>query len=212
MAQTILAYYKVTVIAKTIIDESNAAAEEARKFLEEVRCTFPQESAAVIAKLLIPRVFERMTMHETRLLIVTIGSTMNLSTKGEEIILQHNHIGILLEGTLKAENQNNIVPPGVLQPSNMDLELFGLPQSSAINYMDNYCYAATTYQVEAQARVIIFEVGRLFTEANGQRNQPGGSFSDEALHLSREEQVTVTVDSLNNLSLGDLSSGMTRGN
>ncbi|XBI03191.1 hypothetical protein VPH35_131638 [Triticum aestivum] len=155
-----------------------------------------QESAAVIAKLLIPRVFERMTMQETRLLVST-GSTMNLYTKGEDIMLEHNYVGILLEGTLKAENQNSIVPPGVLVPSNMDLELLGL-ESSAMNRMDS-CYAANSYQVEAQAaRVIIFEVGRLFTEANGQRNQPGGSFSAEALQLSMEqstgeEQVIITT-------------------
>ncbi|XP_020172495.1 sodium/hydrogen exchanger 8 isoform X3 [Aegilops tauschii subsp. strangulata] len=173
-----------------------------------------QESAAVIAKLLIPRVFERMTMQETRLLVST-GSAMNLYTKGEDIILEHNYIGILLEGTLKAENQNNIVPPGVLLPSSMDLELLGL-QSSEMNHMDS-CSAANSYQVEAQAaRVIIFEVGRLFTEANGQRNQPGGSFSAEALQLSMEEstgeeQVIITVDSTNKLPLGDSSSGVTRG-
>ncbi|KAM3383709.1 hypothetical protein ACQJBY_008405 [Aegilops geniculata] len=173
-----------------------------------------QESAAVIAKLLIPRVFERMTLQETRLLVST-GSTMNLYTKGEDIILEHNYIGILLEGTLKAENQNNIVPPGVLLPSSMDLELLGL-QSSDMNHMDS-CSAANSYQVEAQAaRIIIFEVGRLFTEANGQRNQPGGSFSAEALQLSMEEstgeeQVIITADSTNKLPLGDSSSGVTRG-
>jgi hypothetical protein len=32
-------------IAKIVIDESNAGGEEARKFLEEVRCTFPQVCA-----------------------------------------------------------------------------------------------------------------------------------------------------------------------
>ncbi|XP_037463166.1 sodium/hydrogen exchanger 7-like isoform X4 [Triticum dicoccoides] len=172
-----------------------------------------QESAAVIAKLLIPRVFEKMTMQETRLLVST-GSTMNLYTKGEDIMLEHNYIGILLEGTLKAENQNSILPPGVLLPSNMDLELLGL-ESSAMNRMDS-CYAADSYQVEAQARVLIFEVGRLFTEANGQRNQPGGSFSAEALQLSveestGEEQVIITVDSPNKLPLGDSSAGSSSG-
>ncbi|XP_048554926.1 uncharacterized protein LOC125535899 [Triticum urartu] len=97
-----------------------------------------------------------MTMQETRLLVST-GSTMNLYTKGEDIILEHNYIGIILEGTLKAENQNNIVPPGVLLPSSMDLELLGL-QSSEMNNMDS-CSAANSFQVEAQAaRVIIFEV------------------------------------------------------
>lgn len=74
-----------------------------------------------------------MTMHETRLLVTT-GSIMNLYTKGEDIILEHNYIGILLEGTLKAENQNNIVPPGVLLPSNLDLELLGLESSGSVHH------------------------------------------------------------------------------
>ena len=114
---------------------------------------------------------------------------------------------------MKAENQNNIVPPGVLLPSSMDLELLGL-QSSEMNNMDS-CSAANSFQVEAQAaRVIIFEVA--FTEGNGQRNQPGGSFSAEALQPSMEEstgeeQVIITVDSTNKLPLGDSSSGVTRG-
>ena len=68
---------------------------------------------------------------------------------------------------------------------------------TAMNRMDS-CYSADSYQVEAQARVLIFEVGRLFTEANGQRNQPGGSFSAEALQPSMEEstgeeQVIITT-------------------
>lgn len=78
------------------------------------------------------------------------------------------------------------------------------------------CYTANSYQVEAQARVIIFDLGRLFTEANGQRNQLGGSFSAEALQLSMEEstgeeQVIITADSPNKLPLGDSSSGSSSG-
>lgn len=135
-----------------------------------------QESALVVAKLLIPRIFERITTHETRLLIAK-GSTMKIYTKGEDIALEHNQIGILLEGLLKAENQNNIVSPGVLLPSNMDLELLGL-QSSAMNLMD-HCYPANSYQVQARVRVIIFEAGRLLAEANLQRSSPLLTLSGE---------------------------------
>lgn len=42
---------------------------------------------------------------------------------------EHNQIGILLKGLLKAESENSIAPQGVLLPPNMNLELHG-PQSS----------------------------------------------------------------------------------
>jgi hypothetical protein len=92
-----------------------------------------QESALVIAKLLIPRIFERITTHETRLLIAK-ASSMNIYTEGEDIVLENNQIGILLEGLLKVENQNNVVSPGVLLPSNIDLELLGLQPSGSVHF------------------------------------------------------------------------------
>ncbi|KQJ88386.1 hypothetical protein BRADI_4g17381v3, partial [Brachypodium distachyon] len=113
-----------------------------------------------------PRIFERMAMHEMRLLMAN-GSRMSLYTGGEDVVLEHNYVGILLEGFLKAENQNNIVPPVVLLPLNMDLKMLGL-DSSAMKHM-SFCYASSRYQVEARSRVIIFEAGRLLlSEANVQ--------------------------------------------
>nr|BAF41925.1 Na+/H+ antiporter [Phragmites australis] len=118
-----------------------------------------QESALVIARLLLPQIFEKMAMHEIRVLIAE-RSTMNIYIKGEDIELEQNYIGILLEGFLKTKNQNLITPPGVLLPSNTDLNLFGL-ESSAMNHID-YCYTAPSYQVEARARIIFFEIGRVW--------------------------------------------------
>nr|AGB06353.1 plasmalemma Na+/H+ antiporter [Indosasa sinica] len=126
-----------------------------------------QESALVAASLLLPQIFENMAMHEIRILIAE-RSTMKIYIKGEDIALEQNCIGILLEGFLKTDNQNLIAPPGVLLPSNTDLNLFGL-QSSAMNHID-YCYTAPSYQVEARARVIFFEIGRPETEADLQRS------------------------------------------
>nr|ADK60916.1 plasma membrane Na+/H+ transporter [Distichlis spicata] len=117
-----------------------------------------QESALVIARLLLPQIFEKMAMHEIRVLIAE-RSTVNVYIKGEDIELEHNYIGILLEGFLKTKSQNLITPPAVLLPSNTDLTLFGL-ESSAMNHVD-YCYNAPGYQVEARARIIFFEIGRV---------------------------------------------------
>jgi hypothetical protein len=43
----------------------------------------------------------------------------------------------------------------------------------------DYCYAANSYQVQARARVIIFEAGRLLVEANLQRSSPLLTLSGE---------------------------------
>jgi len=87
-----------------------------------------QESALVIARLLLPQIFEKMAMHEIRVLVAE-RSTMNIYIKGEDIEIDQNHIGILLEGFLKTRNQNLITPPAVLLPSNADLSIFGLESS-----------------------------------------------------------------------------------
>ncbi|KAG2631030.1 hypothetical protein PVAP13_3KG576900 [Panicum virgatum] len=116
-----------------------------------------QESALVIARLLLPQIFEKMAMHEIRVLVAE-RSTMNIYIKGEDIEIEQNYIGILLEGFLKTRNQNLITPPAVLLPSNADLSLFGL-ESSAVNLVDYY-HTAPSYQVEARARIIFFDMGR----------------------------------------------------
>ncbi|KAL6847481.1 hypothetical protein ACP4OV_023334 [Aristida adscensionis] len=127
-----------------------------------------QESALVMARLLLPQIFEKMAMHEIRVLIAE-RSSMNIYIKGEDIELEQNYVGILLEGFLKTKSQALITPPGVLLPSNTDLSLFGLESSSAMNHID-YCHTAPGYQVEARARIIFFEVGRISeAEADLQR-------------------------------------------
>ncbi|CAM0147134.1 unnamed protein product [Urochloa decumbens] len=127
-----------------------------------------QESALVIARLLLPQIFEKMAMHEVRVLVAE-RSMMNIYIKGEDIELEQNYFGILLEGFLKTRNQNLITPPGVLLPSNTDLSLFGL-ESSAVNHID-YCHTAPSYQVEARARIIFFDMGRASeAEADLQRS------------------------------------------
>jgi hypothetical protein len=84
-----------------------------------------QESALVIARLLLPQIFEKMPMHEIRVLI-TERSTISVYIRGETIEIEQNHVGILLEGYLRSEDKNLIKPPGVLLPSNSDWSSFGL--------------------------------------------------------------------------------------
>uniref|UniRef100_A0ACD5Z7M5 Uncharacterized protein n=1 Tax=Avena sativa TaxID=4498 RepID=A0ACD5Z7M5_AVESA len=180
--------------------------DQLRRSDPSVEALLWQESALVVAKLLIPRVFERITTHETRLLIAK-GSTMNLYTEGEDIALEHNQIGILLEGLVKAENQSNIVSPGVVLPSNIDLELLGL-QPSGMNDLD-YCYAANSFHVQARARLIIFEAGRLLAEANLQRSSPLLALSGEhggLLSWPESSQESTSLSAARNQE-GDSLSG-----
>nr|BAK23260.1 Na+/H+ antiporter [Puccinellia tenuiflora] len=125
-----------------------------------------QESALVIARIFLPQIFEKMAMREMRVLI-SERSTMNIYIKGEDIELGHNYVCILLEGFLKT-NQTLITPPAVLLPSNTDLNVFGL-QSSAMNHID-YCYTAPSYQVEARARAILFDIRSPEAESDMQRS------------------------------------------
>jgi len=92
-----------------------------------------QESALVLARLLLPRIFEKMGMREMRVLIAE-RSTMNIYIKGEDTEVEQNCIGILLEGFLKTENLTLITPPAVLVPWNADLSLFGLESSGLFIY------------------------------------------------------------------------------
>ncbi|CAN6317341.1 unnamed protein product [Urochloa humidicola] len=165
-----------------------------------------QESALVIARLFIPGIFEKLTMHEMRLLIAETSRVNGIYNVGEDIILEHNYVGILLEGNLRTKDQNMIASPGVLLPSNIHSNF--AQNSSA---MDNY-YASPSYQVEARARIIFIKTGR---QADGQRgsssisrtrSNPGSS--PAPLDTSLEE-VIVTVDSPNKLSLSQ-SSGAPR--
>nr|AEV89922.1 plasma membrane Na+/H+ antiporter [Aeluropus littoralis] len=126
-----------------------------------------QESALVIARLLLPQIFEKMSMHEIRVLIAE-RSTINVYIRGEDIRIEQNHVGILLEGYLRSKDKNLIKPPGILLPANSDWSSFGL-ESSAVNHVD-YCYAAPVYQVDSRARILIFEIVRTETEAEMQRS------------------------------------------
>lgn len=87
-----------------------------------------QESALVIARLLLPQIFEKMSIHEIRVLI-NEKSTINVYIRGEDIEIEQNHVGILLEGYLRSKDRNLIKPPGILLPANSDWSSFGLESS-----------------------------------------------------------------------------------
>lgn len=127
-----------------------------------------QESAIVIAKLLLPQMFEKMTMQELRGLVAE-RSKMNIYIRGEIIEIGHNSVGFLLEGFIMTQDgqQDLITSPAVLLPSHNDLSFLGLESSGANN--KSYSRMGSWYQVEARARVIVFDVGTVEPEGALQR-------------------------------------------
>lgn len=77
-----------------------------------------QESTIFLSKLLLPQIFEKMTMQEMRALIVE-RSVMNIYIRGETIEIPLHSVGFLLEGFIKAQGiqEELITSPAALLPS-----------------------------------------------------------------------------------------------
>ncbi|XP_076900354.1 sodium/hydrogen exchanger 7-like [Bidens hawaiensis] len=96
-----------------------------------------RESSIIVSKMLIPQIFEKMSMQEARAFVVE-RSTMSRYITGETFELAENIIGLLLEGFLKTM--------GSLEPVTAPAALFssyGEPLS---------------YVVETSARVMMFNI------------------------------------------------------
>ena len=93
-----------------------------------------QESAIVLAKLLLPQVFEKLPMQELRALVAE-RSVMTTYIRGETIEIPHHSIGFLLEGFIKAHGSQEelIASPAVLLP------LQGNQSSQSMEISGNLC-------------------------------------------------------------------------
>ena len=74
-----------------------------------------QESAIVLAKLLLPQIFEKMAMQDLRALVAE-KSTMTIYLSGETIEMPHYSIALLLDGFIKGQGEL-ITSPAALMPS-----------------------------------------------------------------------------------------------
>ncbi|KAJ6988314.1 SOS1-like protein 1 [Populus alba x Populus x berolinensis] len=123
-----------------------------------------QESAIVIAKLLLPQVFEKLPMQELRALVAE-RSVMTTYIRGETVEIPHHSIGFLLEGFIKAHGFQDelIASPAVLLPpqGNQSFQKIGISGAQAASFS----HQGSQYQVEARARVIIFDIAAF--EADG---------------------------------------------
>ncbi|KAG0469711.1 hypothetical protein HPP92_016411 [Vanilla planifolia] len=123
-----------------------------------------QESSLSLSKILLPQIFEKMSMQELRSLIAE-RSTMNIYIRGEPIEIRSNSVGLLLEGYIRNEdvNQELIASPAALFPSHLNPSTVGLGSSGP-----SLCRSTISYQVETRARVIFFDLGAIGAIASSQ--------------------------------------------
>ncbi|KAK1439485.1 hypothetical protein QVD17_05304 [Tagetes erecta] len=94
-----------------------------------------QESSIVLSKMLIPQVFEKMSMHQVRTFVAE-SSTTRMYMAGETFEVHDNTIGLLLEGLLKTLGSlEHISAPAALFPSH-----------------------GRSYVVETRGRVMMFNI------------------------------------------------------
>ncbi|KAJ6806539.1 sodium/hydrogen exchanger 8 [Iris pallida] len=148
-----------------------------------------QESALVIAKLLYPQKFEKMSMHELRGL-VTERSTMNIYIQGEVIEIRPHSIGFLLEGYVKTQDshQDFFTSPSVLLPSHADLNL-STQESPGVKNV-SFCHKGSWYQVQTRARIIIFDISTTESEGGVSKRSASrlSSFIEPPRNLSRDHE------------------------
>lgn len=116
-----------------------------------------QESVIVLAKLLLPQIFENMAMQELRSHI-TEGSTMSIYITGETIEIPSHSIGFLLEGFVKRHGvqEQLITSPAALLPTHGNLSFRNIGTSGA--RAANFSHQSSSYHVETRARVIILDI------------------------------------------------------
>ncbi|XP_048318425.2 sodium/hydrogen exchanger 8 isoform X2 [Ziziphus jujuba] len=127
-----------------------------------------QESAIVLAKLLLPQVFEKMGMQDLRALVAE-RSIMTTYIRGESIEVPYHSIGILLEGFIKTQSilEELITSPAPLLPSHKNQSSQNLERTASRGA--SFSHQSSHYLVETRARVIIFDIAALESDSKLQR-------------------------------------------
>ncbi|KAJ9546903.1 hypothetical protein OSB04_019446 [Centaurea solstitialis] len=112
-----------------------------------------QESSIVLSKLLLPQIFEKISLHDLRSLVAE-RSSMSTYLSGESFEVPQHMIGLLLEGFIKTQGALELITaPAALFPSYGDRS-FRVPEIAGASFS----YHASSYTVESRARVIMFDV------------------------------------------------------
>ncbi|XP_022734948.1 sodium/hydrogen exchanger 8-like isoform X2 [Durio zibethinus] len=155
-----------------------------------------QESAILLAKILVPQIFEKMTLQDLRALVAQ-SSLMKTYIEGERVEVRHQSIGFLLEGSIKPFSvQELITPPAALLPSHgnqsfLNADISGATTASFSHQQSRFQFetrGSTMYQAETieRARVIIFYIATL--EADRVLQRSSSSFNHSHRTLSRKHE------------------------
>ncbi|XP_021727954.1 sodium/hydrogen exchanger 8-like [Chenopodium quinoa] len=118
---------------------------------------FWKESVIVLAKVLLPRVFENMSMQDMRKLTAE-RSTLNTYLRGETIEVSSHSIGFLLEGFVKSHPlAEELIPsPAALWPAQGNSSF--LSQEGSGYKSTSFLHQGTSYYVETRARVLLIDM------------------------------------------------------
>ncbi|XP_057992366.1 sodium/hydrogen exchanger 8 isoform X3 [Hevea brasiliensis] len=128
-----------------------------------------KESAIILAKILLPQIFEKMAMQDLRAL-VSDWSMINIHLSGESIEIPHHSIGFLLEGFVRSHGfqEELITSPAALLPRHGN-QSFGNIEVRSLTFINagartaSFSHERSRYQVETRARVIIFDIAAFET-------------------------------------------------
>lgn len=144
---------------------------------------FWKESCIILAKALLPQVFESMSMQDMRMLIAE-RSTLSTYLRGETIEVPPHSIGFLLEGFIKLQYlvEELITSPAALWPAQGNSSF--LSQDGSGYKSTSFSHRGTSYSVETRARVILIDMTALQADNTLQKRK---SFHDQsARSLTRE--------------------------
>ncbi|KAL9241734.1 hypothetical protein vseg_015808 [Gypsophila vaccaria] len=145
-----------------------------------------KESVIVLAKILLPQVFESMSMQDMRKLIAE-RSAMNTYLRDETIEVAGHSIGFLLEGFIKSHALSGdlIASPAVLWPAKGNSSFLS-PEGSGYK-STSFSYRGSLYHVQTRARVILFDMAGFYADNTPQSRKSSLLLHDQSSRsLARE--------------------------
>nr|AMK51995.1 Na+/H+ antiporter [Halogeton glomeratus] len=118
---------------------------------------FWKESVIVLAKVLLPQVFEKLSMQDMRMLTAE-RSTLNTYLRDESVEVPPHSIAFLLEGFIKSHSlvEELITSPTVLWPAQGNASF--LSQEGSGYKATSFSHRGTSYYVETRARVLSIDM------------------------------------------------------
>ncbi|KAH9620119.1 hypothetical protein KSS87_023887 [Heliosperma pusillum] len=164
-----------------------------------------KESVIVLAKILLPQIFENLSMQDMRKLTAE-RSTMNTYVRDETIEVPGHFIGLLLEGYIKSHSlvEDLIASPAVLWPAKgnssflsqdgsgcqrrtiYNVTIRALLDSSwdlwlLLGYKStSFSYQGSSYHVETRARVILFDMAAFYADKTAQSRKSSLLLHDQS--------------------------------